>query len=178
MNRHIIIIGARCTGKTTAGRLLAARLGCAFADVDDLIEANAGKSIAEIFASEGESGFRDRESAALVELCARPVGVIATGGGAILREANRRVMRESGFVVYLTTSPETLWERLQRDPTTASRRPNLTASGGLDEVKTLLAARESLYREPADCTITSDDLSPEAVADAIFKACNGGFTSR
>jgi shikimate kinase len=175
---HIIIVGYRGSGKTTVGRLLAARLGRIFADADDLIESTAGKSIAVIFASEGEPSFRDRESSALAELCARPPGVIATGGGAILREANRQLLKTNGFVVWLTASPETVWARLAADPTTAARRPNLTAGGGLDEVRTLIAAREPIYHAVADFVVASDTLSPEAVADAILMAWNGGSTSR
>jgi shikimate kinase len=178
MPRNILLTGYRCTGKTTTGRLLAARLGWDFADVDDLIESTAGKSIADIFAAEGEAGFRDRESAALAELCRRSDCVIATGGGAVLREANREALRDAGLVVWLTAAPETLWQRLQADPSTAARRPNLTASGGLDEVRNLLAAREPLYREAADFAVASDDLSPQAVADAILTTWNGGSTPR
>jgi shikimate kinase len=178
MPAHIILVGPRCTGKTTTGRLLAARLGVAFADVDDRVEAVAGKSIADIFATEGEAAFRDREAAALAELIALPAGVIATGGGAVSREANRRLLKSGGFVAWLTGSPETLWARLERDPSTAARRPNLTSAGGLEEVRALLAAREPLYREVAHFAIRTDDLSPEAVADAILTAWNGGSTSR
>src|SRR5262245_42715742 len=132
MPPNIILIGSRCTGKTTVGRLLANRLGWTFADADELVEATAAKSIAEIFASEGEPSFRDRESAALAELCARPNCVIATGGGAPLREQNRQLLNSGGFVAWLTASPEAIWERLQTDPTTAARRPNLTSTGGLE----------------------------------------------
>lgn len=178
MSSHIILVGPRCTGKTTTGRLLAERLGLAFADVDDRIEAVAEKSIAQIFADEGESGFRDREAAALAELCAQPTTVIATGGGAVGRDANRRLLKSAGFVAWLSGSPETLWARLQSDPVTAARRPNLTAAGGLEEIRTLLAGREPLYRAVADFAIATDSLSPEAVAAAILTAWNGGFTSR
>jgi shikimate kinase len=175
---NIILVGSRCTGKTTVGRLLAARLGWPFADADDLIEASAGRSVTEIFAAEGEAGFRTREAAALEELGARVGWVIATGGGAVLREANRRLIRERGFVVWLTATPGTQWERLRVDPTTAARRPNLTAAGGMDEVRALAAAREPLYREVADFVSPTDALSPEAVADAILTAWNGGLTCR
>jgi shikimate kinase len=178
MPPNIILVGYRCTGKTTVGRLLADRLGWTFADADERVEAVAGKSIAEIFASEGEQSFRDRESAALAELCARPRCVIATGGGAVLREHNRQLLKSGGFVAWLTASPEAIWSRLQVDPTTAARRPNLTATGGLDEVRALVAAREPLYRETTDFNVASDALSPEAVADAILAAWNGGSTSR
>ena len=176
--QNIILVGYRCTGKTTVGRLLAERLGGSCVDVDDRIEAVAGKTIAEIFAAEGEPGFRDREALALAELCSRTRHVIATGGGAILRKANRGILKENGFVVWLTAAPETLWARMNTDPTTAARRPNLTATGGEEEVKTLLAAREPLYREVADFAVASDTLSPEAVADAILTEWNGRNISR
>ncbi len=168
--RNILLIGYRGTGKTTVGRLLAARLGQTFADVDDAIEAAAGKSIADIFAAESETGFRDRESAALAELCARSGYVLATGGGAVLRAANRAALKESGFVVWLTADPATIWERMRSDPTTLARRPNLTATGGEAEVRALLAAREPLYREVADFAVASDTVSPDGVADAILTA--------
>ena len=176
LQSRLILIGYRGTGKTTVGRLLAARLGWNFADADDLVEAAAGKSIAEIFASEGEPGFRDREAAAIRELCGRDRLVLATGGGVVLRPANRELLRGAGFVAWLVARPETVWERLQSDPATAARRPNLTAVGGLEEIRTLLAAREPLYRELAHFTVETDRPSPEEVADAILTAWNGGCT--
>jgi shikimate kinase len=176
--QNIILVGLRCTGKTTVGRLLAKRLGWSFADADDRIETVAGMTIADIFATEGEGSFRDREAAALADLCERSGHVIATGGGAVMREANRRLLKANGFVVWLTAAPEALWERMNTDPATAARRPNLTAGGGEEEVKSLLAAREPLYREVADFTVASDTLSPEALADAILTAWNGRNTSR
>lgn len=174
----IFLTGYRGTGKTTVGRLLAAELGWPFVDVDDRIEAAAGTSVAAIFAGEGEAGFRDREAAALAELAGLTRHVIATGGGAILRPANRELLRAAGFVAWLTARPETIWQRLQADPTTAARRPNLTAAGGLAEVQALLAAREPLYRETAHSAFDTDQQSPEAVAAAILTAWNGGSTSR
>lgn len=171
---RIILIGYRGSGKTTVGRLLAQQLGWTFADADDHLEAVAGKSIAAIFAAEGEPGFRDREAASLADLCQRERIVIATGGGAVLRPANRELLRAAGFIVWLATNPATSWERLQGDATTASRRPNLTASGGFDEVQSLIAARTPIYRELSHFNIETDALSPEAVVAAILTACNGG----
>ena len=176
MTQSIFLIGYRGTGKSTVGPVLAARLGWAFVDADVHTEAVAGKSIKEIFAAEGEAGFRDREAATLAALAGRTCHVIATGGGVILRESSRVLLRQSGFVVWLAAEPEAVWERMQTDATTAARRPNLTAGGGLDEVRALLAAREPLYRETANLEIRTDGLSPEAVADAILTAWNGGST--
>lgn len=175
----IFLIGSRGTGKSTVGRALAARLGWGFADADECVEAAAGKSIADIFAAEGEGGFRDREAAALAELCALTNHVVATGGGVVLRAASRALLRDSGFVAWLTARPETAFARLQGDPTTAARRPNLTPAGGLDEVRALAAAREPLYRECADFVCDTDGRSPDAAADAILTAWNGSTpTSR
>ena len=166
---RLFLIGARGTGKSTVGRVLAARLGWAFVDADEHLEAAAGRTIAEIFHAEGEAGFRDREAATLTELGGRTEHVIATGGGVVLRQGNRERLR-SGIVIWLQASPEAAFARMQSDPTTASRRPNLTAAGGLDELRTLMAAREPLYREVADFILDTANLSPEAAADAIFTA--------
>ena len=174
----LFLIGTRGTGKSTVGRILAARLGWAFADADERIEAAAGMSIADIFAAEGEAGFRDREAAVLAELAALKQHVVATGGGAILRPANRELLRNSGFVAWLTASPEAAFARLQGDPTSAARRPNLTPAGGLEEMRSVLAAREPHYRACAHFAIDTGLLSPETVADAILTAWNGGSTSR
>ncbi len=173
---HLILIGYRGTGKTTAGRALAARLNRAFFDADERVEAVAGCSIADIFARGGEPEFRDREAAALADLCAGPPAVLATGGGAILREANRALLKASGFVVWLVAPPEVLWGRICADAATAARRPNLTASGGEAEVRALLAAREPLYRATADFAVDCAAASPETVADAILSAWTGNST--
>jgi len=170
---RIFLVGYRGTGKSTVGRVLADQLGWGFADCDDVIESKAGKSIAEIFTGEGEAGFRDRESAVLHELASRNRVVIATGGGAVQRVANRNLLRGSGFVAWLTASPETIWGRLQSDPATRARRPNLTPAGGLEEVRALLAAREPLYRAIAHFTVDADLPSPEAAAAAILTAWRG-----
>ena len=166
---RIYLIGYRGTGKSTVGPLLAARLGWRFVDADELLERRAGRTIQEVFAAEGETGFRDREQAILNELATLEKHVIATGGGVILRPANRERLRASGLVAWLAASPATIWQRLQADPTTASRRPTLS-QGGLAEVEEKLRQREPLYRETALCEIDTEARSPEALADAILAA--------
>lgn len=173
MRPLVLLIGPRGSGKTTVGRAVAGRLGWAFADADEHVEAAAGRTVADIFAAEGEAGFRDRESAALAELCRLTDAVIATGGGAALRPANRELLRDAGFVVWLTVTPETAWERLQADPLTAARRPNLTPAGGLAEVRALIAAREPLYRETAHLAVPNDAVSPDEAAAAILSGWTG-----
>jgi shikimate kinase len=163
----LFLIGYRGTGKSTVGRLLADRLGRPLVDSDALIEAAAGCSIAELFARAGEAAFRDLEEAVLADVCRQPGRVVATGGGVVLREANRRRLREAGLVAWLTADAETIAERLAGDPSTADRRPALT-SGGRAEVEALLRQREPLYRECAGVTVATAGQSPEAVAAAIL----------
>jgi shikimate kinase len=166
---RIYLIGYRGTGKSTVGPLVAARLGWRFIDADELLERRAGRTIQEIFAAEGEADFRVREEAILNELATLEKHVIATGGGVILRPANRERLRASGLVAWLTASPTTIRQRLQADPATASRRPTLS-QGGLAEIEELLRQREPLYRETAICEIDTEARSPEAIADAILAA--------
>ena len=173
MTSRVYLIGYRGTGKTTVGGLLARRLGHTFVDADVLLEERAGRSIADIFATEGEPGFRDRESDVLAHLSRQPRHIIATGGGVILRPANREILRNTGFVAWLAADPDTVWQRMVTDPTTAGRRPNLTAKGGLDEVRELITAREILYRETANLRIETDRESPESIADRILAAWTG-----
>jgi shikimate kinase len=169
---RIYLIGARGSGKTTVGRLLAARLGWSFVDMDDVIEAAAGKSIAEIFATAGESGFRDREAEALSQVASRPDHVIATGGGIVLRPDSRSRLCETGHCVWLTAPAETLWDRIRVDVATPVRRPALTGLSPLDEMRHVLTTREPLYRSVAHQSIATDSQSPEAVVSAILAECS------
>ncbi|GAB4132213.1 MAG: shikimate kinase [Thermogutta sp.] len=165
---NLILIGYRATGKTTLARLLAAKLGWSWVDLDEEIEREAGKPIARIFAEDGEPAFRDLESKTVREWCGRDFVVIATGGGAPLREDNRRAMKASGVVIWLTANPQTIHARMQGDATTAARRPALTAAGGLDEIIRLLAQREPIYRQTADLIIDTENRSPESLAEEIL----------
>ena len=165
-----VLIGYRGTGKTTVARLLSERLGYRWLDADVELEARAGKSIAQIFADDGEQAFRSLEAQVLAEALQGSSLVIATGGGVILRDDNRELLRRAGSVIWLEASPETLYERIQGDNTTSARRPNLTAAGGLAEVREMLARREPLYRECAKLRIDANRQPPEAVVDEILAA--------
>ena len=169
---RLFLVGYRATGKTTVGRLAAKSLGWGFVDADSHLESECGKSVRELFRDEGEVGFRDRESATLVELATGEAWdrhVISTGGGVVIRPANRLHLRR-GFVARLTASAATIHARMAADAVTEGQRPNLTPGGGLPEVEALLAAREAWYREVADVTVDTEGRSPEAVADAIVTA--------
>jgi len=168
----IALIGYRGSGKSAVAEHLAHRLKWHWLDADAEIELRAGKSIADIFAQDGEHAFRTLETAVLSQLLHRPNTILALGGGAVLREENRRHLRDAcasggGKVIWLKASPETLWRRIQADTTTAARRPNLTVAGGLDEIHQLLANREALYRQCADHTIDTDGKPLDQVATEV-----------
>jgi shikimate kinase len=165
----ITLIGYRATGKTTLAELLARRLGWQWIDADVEIERRAGKTIARIFADDGEPAFRDLEAQVIADLCRRDRLVLAAGGGAPLREDNRQIMRQSGKVVWLKARPETILKRMSGDSTTDQRRPNLTGRGPLDEIVQLLALREPMYRDTANITIDTENRTPEELTAEILE---------
>ena len=166
-DKTIVLVGYRGTGKTTVARALADRLDYDWADADDLVEQYAGQTIAEIFAQFGEDDFRAREAVVVAELCRRPRTVVATGGGAVLRETNRQRMMACDAVVWLTATPETIAGRLATDSSTASRRPDLTRQGGWIEIETLLRQRESIYRECATFAVDTEGKDPAEIVEEI-----------
>lgn len=167
--RGLVLIGYRGTGKSTVGRILAESLGRPFVDCDREIEARSGSSIRSLFAEAGEPAFRDWEELTLAELTAEtPGAILATGGGAVLREANRRRMREFGFVAWLTAHPPELARRLESDWAGLACRPALTAAGVLEEIEEVLQARTPLYAGLADVVISTDGKEPREVAEAIL----------
>lgn len=165
---NLVLIGYRATGKTTLARLLAERLGWEWIDADVEIEQRAGKSIAQIFADQGEAAFRDLEAGVIAELCHRPKLVVAAGGGAPLREESRRAMRRDGKVVWLTAKPETILARMSGDATTAGRRPNLTNMPPLEEIVQLLGRREPIYRETAHFSVDTEGKPPAQLVAEIL----------
>jgi shikimate kinase len=166
---NLVLIGYRATGKTTLARLLAERLGWDWTDADVEIERRAGKSIARIFAEDGEPAFRDLEAEVIADLCRRDRLVLAAGGGAPMRQESRQAMRAEGKVVWLRARPETIHARMSGDATTAARRPDLTDKGGLEEIVELLARREPVYRRTAHLEIDTEAKSPDALAAEILR---------
>lgn len=165
---NLVLIGYRATGKTSLARLLAARLGWDWIDVDVEVERRAGKSIARIFAEDGEPAFRDLEAQVTAELLRGERLVLASGGGAPLRPETRRAMRQSARVVWLEARPETIYRRMGGDATTASRRPDLTKQGGMEEICELLARREPIYRQTAHLRVDTEGKDLEQVAGEIL----------
>ena len=166
----IYLVGYRGAGKTTIGRRLADETGLEFRDLDDAIEDRAGMSISRIFAAEGEAGFRAREARELEGFAAeRKPAVVATGGGIVLSDANVKLLRSSGHVVWLRAPAEVLRGRLAGDSTTASRRPALSGSSTLEEVERVLASREPLYRAAAHVEVDTGSCAPDEAARRIME---------
>ena len=162
MGHTIYLVGARAAGKTTFGGALARQLGCNYVDTDIHLRETTGETVADIVTREGWDGFRKRESAVLRAVPAP----IATGGGMVLAEENRRFMRENGIVLYLSAPAEVLAPRLQANPN-AAQRPTLTGKSIAEEVAEVLAAREPLYRETATHILNAAATPKELLAEAL-----------
>jgi shikimate kinase len=160
----IALVGMPGGGKSTVGRQLARRLGCDFADSDDLIERRIGASIREFFEQAGEVAFRDVEQAVIADAAAQASGVLATGGGAVLRAPNREVLHASCSVIYLSSSPDELFRRLRHD----TKRPLLQVGNPLARLRELHVQRDPLYRETAHFIIETGRPSVHTLVNMIL----------
>ncbi len=163
--RRIFLVGPMGAGKTSVGRQLARRLGLEFVDADHEIERRTGVDIPYIFEVEGEAGFRERERRVLAELTLRPGIVLATGGGAVLDEANRAVLAARGTVVYLHASVGEQLRRTRGD----RRRPLLQVADPAARLAELMAVREPLYRAVADLVVETDGRGVRSVVGEIVR---------
>lgn len=161
---NIFLVGMMGAGKSTAGRLLARRLKRAFYDSDHEVERRCGVKIPVIFEIEGEPGFRARESAVLEELTALRDVVLATGGGAVLSEANRRTLAARGTVIYLHAQPAALYERVRQD----KNRPLLATADPAARLRELYEVRDPLYRETADLVVETGRQSVQSLARELL----------
>ena len=162
---NLFLIGPMGAGKSTIGRLLAAELARDFVDSDHAIQNRCGADIPWIFDVEGEVGFRQREVQMIDELTRRSPIVLATGGGAVLREENRRVLRERGTVIYLMTTVEQQLKRTAKD----RNRPLLQCENREQVLYDMYAKRDPLYRSTADVSVRTDRRSPRAVVNEILR---------
>lgn len=160
----ISLIGLPGSGKSTVGRHVARRLQQPFVDADRVIEDRLGCSIREFFEHEGEPAFRDIEQQVINELTLSPTGVIATGGGAVLREVTRARLRERTTVVYLSATPENLLRRVARD----TRRPLLQGVDPLDRLRDLYKLRDPLYRETAHLIVETGRPSVPSLVNVVL----------
>jgi shikimate kinase len=150
---NLFLIGLMGSGKSTVGRSLAKKLHKQFIDTDEAIEQKSGVSIQVIFDIEGEEGFRQRETQMLDELTHQRGIVIATGGGAVIKPENRKILRERGYVIYLQASADDLYQRIHKD----TSRPLLKTANPRETLRRLLAERAAFYEETADyvCNTTN-----------------------
>jgi shikimate kinase len=172
--RHLVLIGYRCSGKSSVGKHLARILGMEWLDTDQAIQEKAGKSIRDIFADQGEPQFRDMESDILSDLNAKcgqmPSSVISSGGGMVMREQNRRLLKKLGPVVWLKVTPETVLARITADTATKDQRPALSDHPLAIEIREMIVERSPFYAATADLTIENDDpnVSSEDLASMIL----------
>jgi len=168
MSKNIILVGLMGDGKSNIGRNLAKQLNKDFYDSDRVIEDRTGVDIATIFEIEGEQGFRDREEQVIKELCQSKNIVLATGGGSILREENRKNMKKYGHVVYLCTTAELLYSRIRYDKS----RPLMQNKNPLETLRKLLRDREPFYKEVADTIITTGKQKASVIVRRVEEAIN------
>ena len=166
---RIVLTGFSGTGKSAIARLVAERLGWESVDTDSLVEQAAGRSVADIFARDGEARFRDLEADAVRQACAREKAVVSAGGGATLRPDSRRLLADGGFVVCLEARPETVLQRLREGEAGELDRPLLAGPDPLSRIRALKAARQPVYAL-ADHTIHTDGLTPDDVAAEVVRA--------
>lgn len=171
MRPNLVLIGFMGTGKSSVGRLIAAKLRFQFFDLDAVIAERASLEIPEIFVEHGETHFRDLETSALESCSHLTRSVFATGGGIVIRAHNRTVLRELGFVVQLTASEEVIFERVSRN----AHRPLLQTADPRATISEMLAARRSLYEEAAQLTIDTSERNHQQSADEIVAAARAAF---
>jgi shikimate kinase len=170
---NVYLIGLMGAGKTTIGRSLARHLGWDFVDTDREVESRTGVNIPTIFEIEGEEGFRRRESLVVAETSEKTGLVVATGGGGVLCEQNRKHMRTGGCVVYLNVSPRILWERTCRD----KNRPLLQVADPLSKLSQLFDARDPLYRETADIVVNGERMNVQDILQYLEKELSARWKS-
>ena len=170
----VILIGYRGSGKTAVGRRLAERLDWEFIDTDKAVEENAGRTIREIFETDGEAAFRRIEAEVLDRALVGRWRVISAGGGAVLARRNRKALRATGLCVWLTAPPQELLRRIAADQRSPSQRPSLTGLPDLVEIEAVLQARLPVYEATADHVVSTAGRSVEEVADAILQLLGAG----
>lgn len=167
--KNIILIGFMGCGKSTVGIKLSYRIRRSIEDTDKLIEKEEGRTISDIFQTDGEAYFRMLETACLKRMIKRTNHkIISTGGGLPLKEENRTLLKKLGTVFYLRATPETIYERLKHDQS----RPLLQGENPQEKIRTLMADRSALYEQAADVIIDVDGKNFDTILDEIVKAAD------
>ncbi|MBU1172484.1 MAG: shikimate kinase [Proteobacteria bacterium] len=165
---NIYLTGYRCTGKTSIGKMLAGKMAFDFVDADEWLVNDAGMSVARIVEQFGWDDFRNRESAILKKISAGKNQVVATGGGVILRDNNRSIMKETGTVVWLKASVSTIAARMDGDEKTQGQRPGLTDKGAILEIEETLIKRIPMYKQAMDFSVDTDGKDLDDICHVIL----------
>jgi shikimate kinase len=166
---NIILIGYRCTGKTSVGKRISERLRIPFYDTDELVKKHTGKTIREIVEEKGWESFRKEEKAVIRGLSPSADAVIAAGGGAVVDAGNREALKRNGLFLWLTADVHTIVGRMKNDRVAVEQRPPLSGGSLERETLELLQERRPIYRQLADFTIDTSGKEIEAIVDEI---CN------
>ncbi len=164
-NRNIFLIGFMGVGKSTIARLLAKELNAKLVEMDETIEAEAGMTINEIFEKYGEQHFRDLESALVERIATEGGAIVSCGGGAVLRPENVENMKKNGTVLFLSATPETIYERVRY----STNRPLLNGNMNVEYISQLMERRRSAYEAAADVVISTDDKEKSQIVEEILK---------
>ena len=166
---NIFLIGYRCSGKTSVGKSLAKKLGISFFDTDSELVRKHGMNISEIVRRQGWSIFREMEKAVIKRSCVFDDYVVATGGGAVMDIENVRHMKESGVLIWLKATPETIKKRILQDKNTKDFRPALTSKGFVKEIEETLLSRNQYYENAMDFYIDANSIGIDEVCNGIVK---------
>lgn len=165
---NLFLIGYRCAGKSSVGRILAARLGRSFVDTDSCVVVESGVSIKELVDRRGWAAFRRLEHTVLRQTCAGDRQVVATGGGIVLDPDNIDLMKKSGKVIWLKATVETIKLRMKRDQGSEGFRPALTSKDSYSEIEETLAARKPLYHRAKDFALDTAHHGIDQICDVIM----------
>ena len=164
---NLFLIGYRCSGKTTVGKALGEALNQPFIDTDAVLVRRYGQHIREIVDTEGWQAFRQKERSTLEQICEKDRQIVATGGGVVLDNLNVRLMKSSGFLIWLQATAETIRWRMAPDENTANFRPPLTDRGPIREIEDMLVGRNPCYERVSDITIQTDHRSIFQIVELI-----------
>ena len=166
---NLFLIGYRCSGKTTIGKSVAEAINWSFADADKLLVEKYGKHIKDIVDTEGWESFRHWESSMLEQICTKKRQVVATGGGVVLDADNVRTMQDSGIIIGLGATAETIRKRMLQDVNTANFRPALTDKGLIEEIEDMLSKRNPYYESSSDFFIQTDGIPVAEITQTIIQ---------
>jgi shikimate kinase len=166
---NLYLIGYRCCGKTSVGKMLAGQTGRQFIDCDTMLVDEAAMSIKQIVDSRGWEVFRGLEQKILKRVCRLNDTVVATGGGVVTNAENVQHMKKSGVVIWLKAEPDTVKKRILQDHTTDNFRPSLSAKGVLKEIEETLESRLPLYEAAMDFCVQTDDVAVDAICRSIHE---------